>query len=54
MTGWYLTGFGNETSSGQAVPAVGDGCPDNSGVAPANYLFVGPGRAGGSARVGGR
>ena len=32
MTGWYLTGFGSVTSSGQAVPAVGDGCPGNSGL----------------------
>jgi hypothetical protein len=32
MTGWYLTGFGSGTSTGGAVPAVGDGCPGNSGL----------------------
>jgi len=32
MTGWYLTGFGAVTSTGGAVPAVGDGCPGNSGL----------------------
>lgn len=32
MTGWYLTGFGAVTSTGAAVPAVGDGCPGNSGL----------------------
>lgn len=32
MTGWYLTGFGTGTWSGQAVPAVGAGCPGNSGL----------------------
>jgi hypothetical protein len=32
MTGWYLTGFGTTTSTGDAVPAVGDGCPGNSGL----------------------
>jgi hypothetical protein len=32
MTGWYLTGFGAVTSTGQAVPSVGDGCPGNSGL----------------------
>jgi hypothetical protein len=32
MTGWYLTGFGAVTSTGQTVPAVGDGCPGNSGL----------------------
>ncbi|TPG13860.1 hypothetical protein [Pedococcus bigeumensis] len=32
MTGWYLTGFGGVTSGGEAVPAVGDGCPGNSGL----------------------
>jgi len=32
MTGWYLTGFGTTTTSGGEVPAVGDGCPGNSGL----------------------
>jgi hypothetical protein len=32
MTGWYLTGFGSTTTTGQAIPAVGDGCPGNSGL----------------------
>jgi hypothetical protein len=32
MTGWYLTGFGTTTTDGQAIPAVGDGCPGNSGL----------------------
>jgi hypothetical protein len=32
MTGWYLTGFGTTTTQGPAVPAVGDGCPGNSGL----------------------
>jgi hypothetical protein len=32
MTGWYLTGFGTTTGSGDEVPAVGDGCPGNSGL----------------------
>lgn len=32
MTGWYLTGFGATTTDGGAVPAVGDGCPGNSGL----------------------
>ena len=30
MTGWYLTGFGSTTTTGAALPAVGDGCPGNS------------------------
>ena len=29
---WYLTGFGATTGSGDEVPAVGDGCPGNSGL----------------------
>jgi hypothetical protein len=32
MTGWYLTGFGTTSTPGQDVPAVGDGCPGNSGL----------------------
>jgi len=32
MTGWYLTGFGTTSTEGQDVPAVGDGCPGNSGL----------------------
>lgn len=32
MTGWYLTGFGAVTSTGAALPAVGDACPGNSGL----------------------
>jgi len=32
MTGWHLTGFGTTTTDGQALPAVGDGCPGNSGL----------------------
>jgi hypothetical protein len=32
MTGWFLTGFGAVTSTGGKVPAVGDGCPGNSGL----------------------
>jgi hypothetical protein len=32
MTGWYLTGFGETTTQGGEVPAVGDGCPGNSGL----------------------
>lgn len=32
MTGWYLTGFGTTTTHGQDAPAVGDGCPGNSGL----------------------
>jgi hypothetical protein len=32
MTGWYLTGLGASTTDGTALPAVGDGCPGNSGL----------------------
>ena len=32
MTGWYLTGYGTTTTDGAKVPAVGDGCPGNSGL----------------------
>jgi hypothetical protein len=31
MTGWYLAEFGSTTTEGEALPAVGDGCPGNSG-----------------------
>jgi hypothetical protein len=27
-TGWYLTGLGSVTTTGDAVPAVGDSCPN--------------------------
>ena len=32
MTGWYLTGYGTTTTDDGNVPAVGDGCPGNSGL----------------------
>jgi hypothetical protein len=32
MTGWFLTGYGSTTTQGDAVPAVGDPCPGNSGL----------------------
>ena len=47
MTGWYLTGLGAVTSTGGALPAVGDGCPGNSGLgAIASVTQTGTGTGG--------